>query len=40
MIASGLLFMGSSEEQITLLVTAVIDHSSYALNLFSIAFLI
>ena len=40
MIASGLLFMGSDEEQITLLVTAGIDHISYALVLFSIAFLV
>ena len=40
MIASGLLFMGSNEEQIALLVTAGVDHVSYVLVLFSIAFLV
>jgi len=40
MIASGLLFMGSNEEQIALLMTAGIDHVSYVLVLFSVAFLV
>jgi len=40
MIASGLLFMGSNEEQIALLMTAEVDHVSYVLVLFSIAFLV
>lgn len=40
LIASGLLFMGSNEEQIAMINDAMIDHVSYTLLLSSIAFLI
>ena len=40
LIASGLLFMGSNEEQMILLNGANMDHVSYALVIYSIAFII
>ena len=39
LVASGFIFMGATEEQMKLLDEAQVDHVSYLLILFSVAFL-